>query len=92
VKPNCYECKYRGTVPGSVHSCCNHPLIQKHKNDSTSQLVAMLAGIGRVSPINAISGELNIEANPRAIQKGWFNWPWNFDPIWLENCDGFEQK
>ena len=24
-KPNCYECRWRGEVPGSTHSCCNHP-------------------------------------------------------------------
>jgi len=22
----------------------------------------------------------------------WFIWPVNFDPVWLENCDGFEPK
>ena len=26
------------------------------------------------------------------IKNGWFNFPWNFDPIWLENCDGYEEK
>ena len=24
-KPNCYECRYRGTIPGDAHSCCRHP-------------------------------------------------------------------
>lgn len=56
------------------------------------QLLATLAGVGRVSPILAKSNELNIKGAPRGIQKGWFNWPWNFDPVWLENCNGFEQK
>lgn len=23
-KPNCYECKYRGTIPGDCHSCCSN--------------------------------------------------------------------
>lgn len=36
--------------------------------------------------------KLNIEGNPTAIRGGWFMWPGNFDPVWLENCDGFEQK
>lgn len=28
------------------------------------------------------------------INKGWFLWPINFDPVWLVSCDGFkpEQK
>ena len=24
-KPNCYECEYRGIIPGDAHSCCRHP-------------------------------------------------------------------
>jgi hypothetical protein len=23
---------------------------------------------------------------------GWFVWPLNFDPVWLENCDGFSDN
>jgi hypothetical protein len=29
---------------------------------------------------------------PHGICNGWFIWPINFDPVWLENCDGFESK
>ena len=25
-RPNCYDCKHRGEVPGSAHSRCKHPL------------------------------------------------------------------
>lgn len=88
----CYKCKYRGNVPGSAHSCCNHPSIKKEYDDLVRQLLATLADVGRVCPISAESKELNIRANPHGIKKGWFNWPWNFDPVWLENCDGFEEK
>lgn len=35
---------------------------------------------------------LNIKGNPHGIKNGWFNWPYNFDPVWLEECDGFEPK
>jgi len=35
---------------------------------------------------------LNIVGDPRGIQCGWFNWPVNFDPTWLLNCDGFYPK
>jgi hypothetical protein len=24
--------------------------------------------------------------------QGWFLWPFNFDPTWLESCNGFEKK
>jgi len=59
-KPNCYECKHRGEVPGSAHSSCNHPT------------------------------GLKIKGNEHGIRSGWFNHPNNFDPVWLEECDGFE--
>ena len=36
--------------------------------------------------------KLNIEANYHGIRNGWFYWPLNFDPVWLENCDGFEKR
>ena len=35
---------------------------------------------------------LNIKGNEHGIKNGWFFWPWNFDPVWLENCDGFLSK
>ncbi len=36
--------------------------------------------------------KLNVTADDHGIKKGWVIWPWNFDPIWLTNCDGFENK
>lgn len=32
-----------------------------------------------------------VKGNEHGIAHGWFAWPWNFDPIWLESCDGFEK-
>ena len=36
--------------------------------------------------------DLSITANHHGIKKGWFTWPFNFDPVWLNNCDGYEEK
>jgi len=36
--------------------------------------------------------ELDIQGNAIGIRKGWFAWPVNFDPVWLDNCNGFEDK
>ncbi len=36
--------------------------------------------------------ELNIRADNHGVRSGWFFWPLNFDPVWLENCDGFEER
>lgn len=36
--------------------------------------------------------ELGIKGNDYGIRRGWFFWPSNFDPVWLENRDGFSKK
>lgn len=83
-KPDCYKCIHRGNVPGDAHSCCQHPTVSADPLDS---LMAMF-GVGGSSNTN----ELNIVGNPHGVKSGWFMWPLNFDPVWLENCDGFEPK
>jgi hypothetical protein len=35
---------------------------------------------------------LNVEGSPHGIRNGWFCFPYNFDPVWLNECDGFEKK
>ena len=64
VKPNCYKCEHRGTVPGSCHSSCSHPK----------------------------RSDVEVKGNTYGISKGWFSWPWDFDPTWLESCDGFTSE
>jgi hypothetical protein len=39
-----------------------------------------------------VKEKLNISASPHGIRMGWFAWPYNFDPVWLENCDGYEAR
>lgn len=36
--------------------------------------------------------EAKVSGNKHGIKSGWFFHPFNFDPIWLEECDGFENK
>jgi hypothetical protein len=35
---------------------------------------------------------IGVKGDPWGIAHGWFNWPWNFDPTWLLNCDGYERE
>lgn len=79
-KPNCYKCKYRGSVPGDAHSCCKYP----------GNNTGMFDLFDSVNLIN--NKKLNITANLHGIRSGWFMWPVNFDPIWLESCNGFSLK
>jgi hypothetical protein len=90
MKPNCYECKYRSNISGDAHSCCKHPNNGNMDSD-IAILLSLLSSAHRGTPADMESG-LNIVGNPTGIQGGWFNWPFNYDPTWLENCDGFTQK
>ena len=38
------------------------------------------------------NGEAKVVGNPHGVMNGWFWWPINFDPTWLQNCTGFEKK
>lgn len=90
TKPDCYSCAHRGEVPGSAHSSCKHP--KAGGKDPGANVFAILASVGRVAPVVDMDGAaaLNIAGHRHGIANGWFNWPFNFDPVWLENCDGFE--
>lgn len=79
-KPNCYECIHRRNVPGDCHSSCAHPEV------SGSDPLSMFLGMP------ASSNKLNVKGNPHGVNNGWFAWPWNFDPVWLDSCDGFEKS
>lgn len=79
-KFNCYTCEYRGTIPGNCHSCCKYP--------GTS--TGMFDYFNHTN--SSIALKLNIRGNPHGIMSGWFYWPINFDPVWLENCDGYKKQ
>ena len=89
----CFKCIYRRDVPGSAHSQCKHPDIGER--NPMSELISMLGGVRSV-PMGLLvekgALKLNIKGSAHGIAKGWFNWPYNFDPVWLENCDGFKAR
>lgn len=83
----CFTCQHRGSVPGSTHSRCHHPSIV---STDRNELLAMLSGDIAIDTKSADT--LGIKASAHGITKGWFNWPYDFDPTWLENCNGFERS
>ncbi len=91
MKPNCYECIHRGDLPYDAHSCCNHPKVKATKDEPLNQILGLLAVVGRVS-LSAADNPLGVVGSQHGIRKGWFCWPMNFDPVWLESCNGFEKK
>lgn len=92
-KPNCYACVHRGTVPGSAHSSCLHPATRAVHDNPGARLAGLLGkrtGL-QVIPSQA-AADLHIAAAAQGIRNGWFLWPVNFDPVWLERCDGFQAR
>lgn len=33
-----------------------------------------------------------VEGHPSGIVRGYFDWPYNFHPVWLKSCTGFQAK
>jgi len=80
IKPDCYKCIYRGNVPGDCHSRCKFPGTKTGMFDMFDSNNMDLANT------------LEIKTSEYSIKMGWFMWPVNFDPVWLENCNGFKEK
>lgn len=85
-KINCYDCKYRRSVPGDTHSQCIHP---KSGNENMQGPVGLIDCLTGNRVVHGLI-DLQITAETHGINRGWFIWPFNFDPIWLKTCNGFE--
>jgi len=92
-KPDCYKCQYRREIPGNAHTRCAHPQAGGDKErNPLLEIMGILAGAYRAIPFSINNDKLGIKGNLRGIRNGWFIWPFNFDPVWLESCNGFSPK
>ena len=91
-KPNCYNCVYRRDTVGSAHSQCIHPANAKIYDDPLAQVFAILGSVGRGPGVGMSPSAFKVKGQEFGIRNGWFNWPTDYDPIWLESCDGFKEK
>ena len=85
-KPDCYQCVYRGSLPYSAHSECNHPYALEPSNRLATPYFLL---IGKRSPLMKL---MNVSAHQHGIDSGWCMWPIDFDPVWIETCDRFKAK
>lgn len=82
----CERCVHRRDLPGDAHSGCRHPLTAAaHQNP----LAGLIEAMGGALPMPSPPG-LNVVFDVHGIRMGWAAWPFNFDPVWLVACDGFE--
>lgn len=83
---NCFGCRYRENIPGDAHSCCKHPDLDPIWRNPLSEIIS-LSGKRFGTNIMINIPTFNIKRNEHGFTNGYFQWPWNFDPIWMENCD-----
>lgn len=83
----CYDCKWREVIPGDAHSECRHPRM----SDEGLRLLVLLAGCLDEARYAAILKAIGVEFKHTGYSCGWFAWPDNFDPVWLESCTLYEQ-
>jgi hypothetical protein len=99
MRDKCYDCIHRRDVAGSAHSACAHPVTDATRSSRFMQLAGAVGKRGG-DELMAMASQfdegpqraadaLGIRANYHGIRNGWFIWPVNFDPVWLEHCSGF---
>lgn len=88
----CYNCKHRRNIPGDAHSTCRHPLLKGIYADPIGELLIFSKeAILEMIAIGIVHFN-HTRVSQHGMQKGWFNWPFNFDPIWADNCSKHEYK
>lgn len=90
MEENCYNCVYRSRAGSNTrHSRCDHPVIDKLMSDPDA-LVLVMDGLVNKHKIPSGLWGLEVEVKSSAIANRWGLWPFNFDPIWVEECNGFK--
>lgn len=88
---NCYDCKFKGSVPGSAHSSCN--ILKEAITDSSKRTqLELLLATHQVKLTMGENEEPMVKMNEHGIKNGWANWPLDFDPVWIEDCKFFNEK
>lgn len=85
----CLTCKHRGFVPNSRHSKCLHPDVLHMDCDTTAMVIQRLA---RKDEVIRITSAMGVQFAEQGVRGNWALWPFNFDPIWLVECLGFEKE
>lgn len=82
-KPNCYKCTHRESLKYSAHSRCNAVTKENTMEDIFAYVVAS---------DNRNHPDVRVKGNLTGINNGWFNWPIDFDPVWVDECKFFQEK
>lgn len=76
----CHSCKYRKNIPGDTHSKCEYPLLKPQ--DAMNITMASMANPDAFNKV--VLENFGFTASTHALQSGYFCFPSNFDPTWME--------
>lgn len=85
---NCGNCKYSQNIAGNTHISCRYPLLSY----SESTKISMLSMINPVMFNDVLSKTFGFTGNMHGIQSGWFMFPENFDPSWIEGSCNYHSE
>lgn len=86
----CHECIYKRTIPGNCHIKCVSPPTKDIWTNPLSEIISLYGKrIANNIPIDR--KKFGIEIDNHGFHSGWANWPFNFDPIWINKCKMFER-
>jgi len=93
-KPNCFKCKWKKDLPGNADIGCSHPLLPVEITDDNPlvMLMSILSSARKIPFSLSGNNPIGVIGDPHGIKKGWFNFPFSFDPTWLIQCKGFDNK
>lgn len=83
-KAPCEVCIYHRGIPGDAHKRCTHPKTATGPISRIPDLIGAISG-GLTLDI-ALADELGVKVDMTGVKAGWCNWPHNFDPIWILDC------
>lgn len=79
-KRSCHTCKYKKNIPGDAHFQCAYPLM-----DAKTSSILSLASIANPRAFNQeVKRMFGFTASEHGLQSGWFSFPSNFSPTWME--------
>lgn len=84
----CERCAYPRRVAGGCHVSCAHPALEFLTGNPMAQALGMM---GRTPGLAEQNGGV-VQGHPTGISRGWFCWPFNFDPVWLVRCAFYTEE
>lgn len=66
----------------------SEPTVAPRKNRANCHACIHRRSIPGDCHISCANQAAIVKVNPHGLNNGWAYWPFNFDPIWIESCDG----